>query len=301
MEHIGERIRMIRNLRIWSLIFLLPGLALFIYIVVLPTIQVINSSMYNWSPGQVGTFVGLNNFTQMFADPSFRDALLHTFVLLIGAMIIQIPLGFIFAYLIFRRYIGSAFFQTVFFIPMVLSSVVIALLWTQVYNQDFGLLNSLLRAVGLGDLTRPWLGDSSSSLISVVVVVGWQYVGLYMLIFLAALQRIPHSIFEAAEIDGAVGVRQLKSITAPLVIDTLKLSVILVVTGAVQYFNLIWAMTQGGPANSSSVLASYMFIKGLQESRLGYAGAVATVMLVVNLILAIGLQRVFRREPLELG
>lgn len=290
-----------RNLRVWSLLFLLPGLALFIYIVVLPTIQVVNSSLYDWSPGQEGTFVWFRNFSQMFADPSFRESLLHTLVLLVGAMVIQIPLGFFFAYLIFKRYVGSGFFQTVFFIPMVLSSVVIALLWTQVYNLDFGLFNTLLRGVGLGDLARPWLGDPSTSLISVVMVVGWQYVGLYMLIFLAALQRIPNSIFEAAELDGARGTRQFRSIVTPLVFDTLKLSVILVVTGSVQYFNLIWAMTQGGPANSSSVLASYMFIKGLQESRLGYAGAVATVMLVLNLVLAIGLQRMFRREPLELG
>lgn len=292
---------MTRNLRRWSLVFLIPGLALYLYVVIVPSAQVVNYGFYEWSPGQASTFVGLGNYVAMFQDQAFLDALGHTFALLIGALIIQIPLGFFFAVLLQRSLWGRGFFQTVYFIPVILSSAVIAVLWRQVYANDFGLLNTILRAVGLDSLTRAWLGDTETALNAVVVVVGWQYVGLYMLIFLSAMQRIPPIIYEAGALDGATGWKQLRHLTMPMLFDTFKLSLILVATGAVQYFNLILAMTAGGPANSSSVLASYMFEKAFDESRLGFASAVATVMLVLNLIIAVGLQRAFRREPLELG
>ena len=292
---------MIRTLRRWSIAFLIPGLALYLYIVILPSLQVMNSSLYNWQAGQTAVFTGLNNFTQLVADQTFIAAAWHTLALLLGAMIIQVPLGFLFAVLIHRRLPGAAFFQTVFFIPMVLSSVVIAVLWTQVYQTRFGLLNVFLRSIGLGDWTNSWLGDPKTALWAIIVVIGWQFVGLYMLLFLAALQRIPTSIYEAGSLDGAQGFSQLWHLTIPMTFDTFKLAIVLVVTGSVQYFNLIWAMTLGGPANASSVLASYMYIRAFQESRLGYAAAVATVMLLLNLLLAVGLQRLFRRDPLELG
>lgn len=292
---------MTRNLRLWSLAFILPGLALYLYVVIAPSFQVVNNGLYAWSPGQVPLFVGLGNYTAMFADSAFIDALVHTLVLLIGALVIQIPLGFFFALLIQRNLKGRTLFQTIYFIPVVLSSAVIAVLWTQVYATKFGLLNTALRAVGLDTWTRAWLGDTSTALYAVVAVVGWQYVGLYMLIFLSAMQRIPTSIYEAGELDGASGLAQVRLLTVPMLLDTVKLAVVLVVTSAVQYFNLILAMTAGGPANSSSVLASYMYNKAFQESLLGYASAVATVMLVLNLVLAVGIQRLFRRDPLELG
>lgn len=292
---------MTRTLRRWSLAFLVPGLALYVYVVIMPSIQVVNNGFYDWRPGQVPTLVGFANYVEMFADKAFIDALFHTFVLLIGSMIVALPLGFLFALLIQRKPWGHGVFQTVYFIPMVLSSAVIAVLWAQVYATQFGLLNTTLRFLGLEQLTRSWLGETDTALYAVVAVVGWQYVGLYMLIFLSAMQRIPPSIYEAGALDGATGLVQVRRLTIPMLFDTVKLSVILAVTGAVQYFNLILAMTAGGPANSSSVLASYMFNKAFQESRLGYAAAVATIMLVLNLVLALGLQRLFRREPLELG
>ena len=290
-----------KNVRWWAAGFMLPGLALYIYIVIMPAVTVVNDSFYNWSAGQTPVAIGLGNYREMIHDSVFISSVWHTVALLIGALIIQIPLGFFFAVLIYKKYRGSSFFQAVYFIPVILSTVVIGVLWTQVYQAQYGLLNTVLRAVGLGGLQHAWLGETGTTLYAVIVVVGWQYVGLYMLIFLAAMQAIPPSLFEAGELDGAVGWRQTTRITIPLMLDTVKLSVILVVTGAVQYFNLIWAMTKGGPANSSSVLASYMYTEAFTNNRLGYGAAIATVMLVVNLVLAIGLQRVFRRDPLEVG
>lgn len=292
---------MTRNIRRWSIFFLLPGLALYLYIVIVPSVQVVNNGFFDWQVGQTPVFTGIENYTRLLADRAFIDAAWHTLVLLIGSTLIQLPLGFLFALLIHRKLPAASFFQTVFFIPMVLSSVVVAVLWTQVYQTRFGLLNTALRSLGFDDLARSWLGDPGTALGAVVVTIGWQFVGLYMLIFLAAMQRIPGSIFEAGELDGATGWSQVWELTIPMMFDTFKLAVVLVVTGSVQYFNLIWAMTMGGPANSSSVLASYMYERAFKEGRLGYAAAVATVMLLLNLVLAVGLQRIFRRDPLELG
>lgn len=289
------------SLRKWAAIFLLPGLALYLYIVIVPSIQVINDGFYDWSAGQSPVWAGLANYREMFSDTVFTDSLVNTLILLVGALIIQIPLGFLFALLIYRKLPGSGFFQSVFFIPMVLSTVVIAVLWTQVYQPDFGLLNGLFKMLGLSNWMHAWLGDTNTALYSVVVVVGWQFVGLYMLIFLAAMQSIPVPVLDAGQLDGASGWRQTRHLLLPMLFDTVKLSMILVVTGAVQYFNLIWAMTKGGPANSSSVLASYMYTKAFTDNRLGYAAAVATFMLVINLLLAVGLQRLFRRDALELA
>ena len=292
---------MIRSLRRWSIVFLIPGLALYLYIVIGPMVQAVNTGFYEWKPGLQAVFIGLDNYADLFTDQVFLRSVGNTFTLMLGAMAIQLPLGFVFALLIHRKVRGHAFFQTVFFIPMVLSTVVIAVLWAQIYQPRFGLLNTALEWLGLSALQRSWLGDTETALWSIIAVVGWQFVGLYMLIFLAALQRIPASITEAAALDGAVGWRRTRTITLPLIFDSFKLSVILAVTGSVQYFNLIWAMTQGGPANSSSVLASFMYIEAFRNSNLGLAAAVATVMLALNFVLAVGLQKVLHREPYELG
>lgn len=293
---------MTRTLRAWGLAFLVPGLALYLFIVIWPSIQVVNNSLFAWTPGLPADFVGLGNFVRIFSDPVFMKAIGHTFVLLAGALIIQIPIGLLIALILHRRGPRTRdILQTAFFIPMILSSAVIAVLFIQVYAPQFGLLNTILRAVGLESLAKPWLGDPSTALLAVVAVIGWQFVGLYMLIFMAALRRIPPAIYEAGELDGAVGFHRLRHITLPLIFDSVKLSVMLVITGAVQYFNLIWAMTKGGPANESNVLASYMFVKSFQDSQPGYGAAVAAVMLAINLVLAIALQAAFKRDPIELG
>lgn len=290
-----------KSLQRWSIAFLVPGTVLFCLIVIYPVVRTLQYSFTNWSGVGPLTNVGFANYINLWADPVFISSLVHTFLIMIGTMVIQIPLGFILASLISKKLRGYKFFRTVFFIPVVLSTVVIAELWIQIYQPQYGIVNALLRAVGLASWVRPWLGDVHTALWSVIAVVGWEFVGLYMIIFLSALQRIPATLTEAAELDGAVGWSQTRYITLPLMFDTFKLAMILLVTGSVQYFNLIYLMTNGGPANSTSVLASYMFRYAFQENQLGYASAVAGFMLVVSLVLAIGLQILFRREPIELA
>jgi len=290
-----------KSLRRWALLFLIPGGLVYVLTVIYPAIKVIQDGFYNWQTGLSQKWSGLANYVTMFHSSVFLGSLVHTMELLLGALVIQIPLGFMFALLIFKRYPGHRIYQTIYFIPVILSTVVIGVLWTEIYQAPYGLLDGLIRLLGLGAGKEAWLGQTNTALWSVIVVVGWQYVGLYTLIFLSALQAIPKTLFEAAELDGAVGWGQTRRITMPILMDTFKLALILLVTGSVQYFNLIWVMTEGGPANATSVLASYMFQSAFTDNQLGYASAIATFMLLLSLGLAIGLQRVFRRSALELG
>lgn len=290
-----------KNLRRWGLFFLVPGTLLYIFIVIYPVMMMFKYSLMDWQGGDSSEFIGFKNYGKLWQDPVFLQSILHTFLLMIGALLIQIPLGFLIALALYRRPFGYRFFRSVYFIPIVLSTVIIGTLWTQIYDPQNGLLNMTLNGVGLHALTQPWLGNMRTALWSIIAVVGWQYVGLYMVIFLAALQAIPPSLFEAAAIDGAQGWKREISITIPLLLDTFKLSIILVVTGSVQFFNLIWLMTQGGPANATSVMASYMFLHAFNYNELGYASAAAGVMLFISLLLAVILQRIFRHEVIELG
>ena len=292
---------MTRTLRRWALAFLVPATLVYVLTVIYPAVRVIQYGFFNWQTGGPLKWAGLSNYAAMFHDPVFVGSVEHTAELLAGAMVIQIPLGFLFALLIFKRYPGHRLYRTVYFIPVVLSTVVIGELWTEVYATPYGLLNAVIRLLHLGNGAQSWLGDPKTALWSVIVVVGWQYVGLYVLIFLSAMQAIPRALFEAAALDGAVGWAQTRRLTIPVLLDTFKLASILLVTGSVQYFNLIWVMTQGGPANASQVIASYMFIQAFTNNQLGYASAVATFMLLSSLVLAIALQRLFRRAPLELA
>jgi raffinose/stachyose/melibiose transport system permease protein len=288
-------------LRRWALAFLVPATLVYVLTVIYPAVRVIQYGFFNWQTGGPLKWAGLSNYTAMFHDPVFVGSVEHTAELLAGAMVIQIPLGFLFALLIFKRYPGHRLYRTVYFIPVVLSTVVIGELWTEVYATPYGLLNAVIRLLHLGNGAQSWLGDPKTALWSVIVVVGWQYVGLYVLIFLSAMQAIPRALFEAAALDGAVGWAQTRRLTIPVLLDTFKLAFILLVAGSVQYFNLVWVMTEGGPANASQVIASYMFIQAFTNNQLGYASAVATFMLLSSLVLAIALQRLFRRAPLELA
>ncbi len=292
---------MTRTLRRWALAFLVPATLVYVLTVIYPAVRVIQYGFFNWQTGGPLKWAGLSNYTAMFHDPVFVGSVEHTAELLAGAMVIQIPLGFLFALLIFKRYPGHRLYRTVYFIPVVLSTVVIGELWTEVYATPYGLLNAVIRLLHLGNGAQSWLGDPKTALWSVIVVVGWQYVGLYVLIFLSAMQAIPRALFEAAALDGAVGWAQTRRLTIPVLLDTFKLAFILLVAGSVQYFNLVWVMTEGGPANASQVIASYMFIQAFTNNQLGYASAVATFMLLSSLVLAIALQRLFRRAPLELA
>ena len=164
-----------------------------------------------------------------------------------------------------------------------------------VFEPTFGLLNSGLRALGLGTLTRGWLGDPVLALYAVMAVISWKYIGFYMVLFMAAIEGISPELFEAARIDGCTSWQVVRKITLPLLVNTLKTASVLSIVGSIKYFDLIWVMTTGGPANSTELIATYMYKKTFLAWEMGYGAALAFVLFVLAFLMSFGFTRLSSR------
>ena len=184
---------------------------------------------------------------------------------------------------------GKSFLRTVYFAPQIISTVATGYLFYYVYEPTFGLLNQLLRSLGMGWATRGWLGDPSIALYSVLFVICWKYIGFYMVLFMASIEGIPQELYEAARIDGCTSWQTVRKITLPLLSPTLKTACVLSIVGSIKYFDLIWVMTTGGPARSTELIATYMYKKTFLSWQMGYGAALAFCLFVI----AVGLSLLF--------
>jgi raffinose/stachyose/melibiose transport system permease protein len=261
--------------------FLLPATAVYSLFVLFPIVQAGYYGLYKWKGlGPLTNYVGLDNFDRVIHDEVFRRALEHNLVILALSVTIQLPIALALALLVRRGIHGRAFFRTVFFLPYVLSEVVTGLIWSFIYHPQSG-LNSLLAAILPGYHPRGWLGDTRTVLLCIFVVITWKYLGFHFILYLAGLQNIPRELEEAALIDGATSKRAIWDVTIPLLGPTIRLSVFLSALGSLQFFDLVWAMTKGGPVNASETMATYMYSFGFQRFALGYGAAVSLVIFVL--------------------
>jgi raffinose/stachyose/melibiose transport system permease protein len=212
------------------------------------------------------------------------------------SLTIQLPLALAMALMVGRDLPGRAFYRLVFFMPYVFSEVVTAIMWLGILNPDpdRGYINALLVLIP-GAKPVAWLGNSSTVLAAIFIVLTWKYFGLYMLLFMAGLQNIPAEIEEAAGIDGANRRQLLAYITVPLLAGTIRTCVYLSVVGSLQQFILVWVMTKGGPVNASEVMATYMYRFGFVRFWFGYGCAVAIVMFLICLIFSLIYQQLARQ------
>lgn len=241
-------------------------------------------------------FVGLGNYTGLLKDRTFRHALSNNIFMVFGSLIAHMPLAMFFANAIYKKIKGSAFFQTVFFLPNVICGVAVGLTWTFIYNGNYGLLNAFLKFIGLGDLAQVWLADKNLAMFCIIVVIMWQYVGYHMVIQLAAMRNIDASFYEAAEIDGATGWQQFKYITFPLIKPILKIDAVLIITGSLKYYDLVAVMTSGGPNHATEVMSTYMYYEAFNVLKYGYASAIGVILMVLCMV-AVGISNlVFRTE-----
>ena len=231
-------------------------------------------------------FAGYRNYAFMLQDPVFWSALRNNLVYFALAVGVQTVLGFLFALLYEGNFLGRKIMKTILFVPVVLSPVVVAYVWDEIYNPNRGLLAILLQFIG--NIPSPnWLGSPQLALISVIIVNIWQWTGFSMLLFIAALQNIPDDIKEAATVDGA-SFRQLTwRIVIPLLEGTIATLLILGLIGSLQTFALVFIMTGGGPANSSHVLGTYIFQQAFTNGNYGYGSALSVVLLLLTLVLTV--------------
>jgi N-acetylglucosamine transport system permease protein len=288
--------------------FLLPAVVLYSVFVLLPYVQAIYYSFTSWrglSPNR--PWVGLANYERLWNDERFHEALGRNAQLLVVLPAATLMIALTFAALFTQggqAVKGSSFYRIVFFFPQVTSAVIIGILWKYIYDPrpSTGLLNGFLGTIGLDSLQRTWLGDAGLVLWSITAVAVWSSVGFYMVIFIASMQSIPTSFYEAAILDGAGKWRSFRDITFPLIWETIRTSVIYIAIIALDFFTLIAVMAGGTnttPAQYAEVAAVYMYDMAYGSSRWGVASAVGVVLLILTLLLSVVLMRVTRRETYE--
>jgi raffinose/stachyose/melibiose transport system permease protein len=276
----------IRN-RMTIVLGLAPALVLYLAFVLLPIGRSFAFGFTEWNGLSKPVFAGLSNFVRIFTDGVFWTSLKNNIFVVFASVFAQIPLGILAAVVLDGKLRLSPFFRSAFFVPMVLSTVVVGLLWSTILNSQVGPLKAVLE--GLGAKTTPdWLGDPSIAMATLCGVIVWQFVGLYMIIFLAALQNIPEELLEAAEIDGAGEMVKLLKIRLPLLRPTIAAAVVLCISGSMRSFDLIYVMTQGGPAHATEVMATYMYNKTFTVYQYGYGSAVSLVICVLSFALIVG-------------
>lgn len=261
----------------------------YLFIVITPILFAFAYSFFNWSGGPKKTFIGIDNYVRLFGDAtfwlSFKNTAVFTALMVVG----QVGIAFVFTLFFTMRWVKCVeLHRRVMFFPNVIAPVVIGLMWQLIYNREIGLLGTFLQAIGAEGWIRPWLDDPKIVLFSVSVPVIWQYVGYYLVILLSAVGSIPKDIFEVAEIDGATGFKRSIYITIPLIWNSLVICVMICLSGSFRAFDHIMVMTGGGPGRATSVLSLYNYDVSFTQMKLGYACAMAVVILVFSLCLTMG-------------
>lgn len=278
----------------WIILFLLPVGVLIFAFFIYPIAFLAFLSFMEWNGIQSMSFIGLENFRTLFTDEVFHTSIQNNIVWALSAALLQIPLALLLALILTRGPRGWKFFRTVYFLPNVISLVALAMMWSALYNPEFGMVNRLLEIVGLGHLGRNWLGEINTALPA--VIFSYQiYVGYFMVIILAGTMSIPQEFYEAAVIDGANVMQQELYITLPVIRGIIVTAGTLAVAFALRQFETTFLMTAGGPANRTPILGLYMYrrMAGLDY---GQAAATGVLLIVLGIVVLSGLQRIFGKS-----
>ena len=281
-----------------GILFLLPALIIYCAFLVYPVINSLTISLTDWDGlSPIRHFVGMGNYQKAFQDPTARLALKNNAIWTLVMLIVPTILGLLLALGLNQRLRGRSLFRSLFYMPGVLPLVSIAAIWAWMYDPNVGLINTGLKAIGLGVLAQQWLGNPSTALLSVMIAAIWQGVGFPMVLYLAGLQGIPPEHYEAARVDGANVWQQLWYITLPGLQTTHIIVMTLAIINSLKAFDLIYAMTYGGPGQTTQVLASWMYFQTFQYFHAGYGSAIAWVIALISLIVSIPyLRTLIRRE-----
>jgi ABC-type sugar transport system permease subunit len=268
-------------------LFVLPALVFYAIFLALPIVGVLIISLLTWSGLSMNdiAWAGLTNYQALANDPVFWQALLHNLIFIGGGASAVVVLGLTLAVLLEQGLRGSNFFRGVFFIPTVLSFVVVGIVFMLILSPELGLINPLLRGAHLGGLQRAWLGERATALPTVIGVDVWKNFGLSMFLFVAGLKGIPREYYEAASIDGANAWQRFSSITLPALRPVTAVVVTLASINSLKLFDLVYVMTAGGPNHSSEVLTTWMYQQGFKFNNMGYGSAIAVVLLIVTFVL----------------
>ncbi|CAM5783954.1 carbohydrate ABC transporter permease [Brevibacillus borstelensis] len=278
------------------LMFLLPAIGLYVVFMGIPLVQSLYYAFFQWDGVTEMTFVGLDNFAGLLEDEVFRRSFFNNVSFILFSTFISMPIIVAVALLLSQVRRFQTFYRTGVFLPTVLSTAVVGVLWLYIYHPDAGLLNNFLRLLKLDSLTQYWLSDPKWAMISVLVANAWQWTGFYVVLVLAAILGVPRELTEAAEIDGANVWQKTWFITLPLIRPVLVVIFLLNVSGSMKALDIIMVMTEGGPFQTTDVLATYMVTKAFREYEYGYGSAIAVVIFLLTLLFAWIIQRANKKE-----
>lgn len=283
------------------ILFLTPAVILYSVFFLFPMAQAFYVALFQWRGVSLDKhYVGMANFHKLlFEDPIFWAALGHNLAFLIVSVLVVIPLALFFATALNSRLRGAQTFRAIYLFPNMISIVAVAVLWAFVYHPKMGMLNAIVTTLGgrVGD--NGWLGDPKTALPCVIATSIWYSLGFYIVLFLAGVQSIPRTFYEAAEIDGAGGWAQFRFVTIPLVWEILKLGLVYLIIHTINIFGLVWVMTAGGPSNHTDTLLTYLYRLAFTDSNFGYATAVGVVVFMVIFVISVSFIRLMRREAVE--
>jgi len=290
----GDKVK--KGVNTFSNIFLAPALLIYSVLTIIPVALTTWYSFTDWNGIGKQTFNMFMNYKDLVSDSNYWTSVKNTIILMVLALIIQIPFGLLFAYIVSRIKAGYKFFRSVYFLPVVVASAATATMFVLFFNSDIGPFNKMLDFIGLGAIKQNWLSDPNLVIYFVALPQVWQYIGIHFIIYLAAIQSIPEDIIESALIDGATGFRIFTRIVIPMLWGVIQVTVILCITGCLKAFDFSWIMTWGGPGYSSTYIAVDMFRTVFKEAGFGYGSSMAVSILIYSLILTVMFRKFVARE-----
>lgn len=277
------------------ILFLPPALLLFTLFVVLPIGEAAWYSGFNWNGfGKPTNWIGFDNYRFVLETRAFWLALRNNGLIIAVSLAVQLPLALTLALMLAERFRGAVALRMLFFMPYILAEIATGLIFSFVYDGDYGLVASIWRTFG----AEPphLLASTDTAMLAVLIVIVWKYFGFHMMLFIAALQSLDKSLVEAARIDGATRWQALRHVVIPLLYPTIRLSVFFAIVGSLQVFDLVMPLTRGGPADSSNTMVSFLYNNGISRMRVGYGSAIGVILFVICVTFAFTYKRWFMRD-----
>ena len=279
---------------------LLPALVLYTLFEVLPILQSFFFSLFQWnglarSPLR---FVGLANFSELFKNEYFPLALGNTLWFMILSPVVQLSIGFVLAYLLSSGFRGHKLFKVVFFTPQVLTLTSVSIMWYFILFPATGPLSSVLSASGLGGLARNWLVDPQTAITTIILVNSWIAIGFYMILFISAIASISSEAFDAADLDGSLGLHRVVHIVIPMIWDVVLVAFVIQITGNLKMFEFVYVMTKGGPDGLTNTLGTLLYNEAFEYQHFGTGSVISVVIFTLSLLITVLALRVMRRDAL---
>lgn len=274
-----------------AVLWTVPALVFYLLFAIIPLFIALYLSFTSWNGLSSATWVGLQNWIALFSDSVTGHALLLTIEVMIISWIVQTPLSLLIGVFMAGPQRYRSVLSTLYFIPLLFSAVAIGLTWVSLLDPNFGLVDTLLKTIGLSGLAKGWLGDPKLAFLVVLAIICWQFIPFHALLYLGGARQIPKELYEAATIDGAGPIQKFFAITLPQLKYTIITSTTLIFTGSLTYFDLFWVTTGGGPGYATRVLPLQMYITAFPNEQIGYGSVIAIVLAVFGVVLSVILLR----------